>query len=36
MSLKVSAWPRLIFTPDRSNFGRFRQVIDAINSCPTM
>jgi len=25
-------WPRLIFTPVRSRFGRFRQLIDAINS----
>jgi uncharacterized protein (TIGR00730 family) len=27
--------PRLIFTPVRSRFGRFRQLIDAINSSPT-
>src|SRR5262245_17863731 len=27
--------PRLIFTPIRSRFGRFRQLIDAINSSPT-
>ena len=27
--------PRLIFTPLRSRFGRFRQLIDAINSSPT-
>jgi uncharacterized protein (TIGR00730 family) len=27
--------PRLIFTPFRSNFGRFRQLIDAINSSST-
>ena len=26
--------PRLIFTPIRSRFGRFRQLIDAINSSP--
>jgi len=26
--------PRLIFTPVRSRFGRFRQLIDAINSSP--
>jgi hypothetical protein len=24
--------PRLIFTPFRTRFGRFRQLIDAINS----
>ncbi len=28
--------PRLIFTPIRSRFGRFRQLIDAINCSPTM
>ena len=28
--------PRLIFTPIRSRFGRFRQLIDAINSCETI
>ena len=28
--------PRLIFTPIRSRFGRFRQLIDAINSSPTV
>jgi hypothetical protein len=27
---------RLIFTPIRSRFGRFRQLIDAINRSPTM
>jgi uncharacterized protein (TIGR00730 family) len=27
--------PQLIFTPVRSRFGRFRQLIDAINSSPT-
>ena len=27
--------PRLIFTPVRTRFGRFRQLIDAINSSPT-
>jgi len=27
--------PRLIFTPFRSRFGRFRQLIDAINSSST-
>ena len=27
--------PRLIFTPVRSRFGRFRQLIDAINCSPT-
>jgi uncharacterized protein (TIGR00730 family) len=27
--------PRLIFTPIRSRFGRFRQLIDAINCSPT-
>jgi hypothetical protein len=26
--------PRLIFTPHRRNFGRFRQLIDAINAAP--
>jgi hypothetical protein len=28
--------PRLIFTPHRRSFGRFRQFIDAINSSPTV
>ena len=28
--------PRLIFTPYRSRFGRFRQLIDAINSSPIL
>ncbi len=28
--------PRLIFTPYRDRFGRFRQLIDAINSSPIM
>ena len=28
--------PRLIFTPIRSRFGRFRQLIDAINSSPAV
>jgi hypothetical protein len=28
--------PRLIFTPIPSRFGRFRQLIDAINSSPTV
>lgn len=28
--------PRLILTPIRSRFGRFRQLIDAINCSPTM
>jgi hypothetical protein len=28
--------PRLIFRPIRSRFGRFRQLIDAINSCETI
>jgi uncharacterized protein (TIGR00730 family) len=27
--------PWLMFAPVRSRFGRFRQLIDAINSCPT-
>ena len=27
--------PRLILTPHRNNFGRFRQLIDAINASPT-
>jgi uncharacterized protein (TIGR00730 family) len=30
--LDVSNLPRLIFTPFRARFGRFRQLIDAINS----
>ena len=29
---EISELPRLIFTPVRSRFGRFRQLIDAINS----
>jgi hypothetical protein len=28
--------PRLICTPIRSRFGRFRQLIDAINCSPTL
>jgi hypothetical protein len=27
--------PRIILTPYRNNFGRFRQLIDAINTCVT-
>jgi hypothetical protein len=27
--------PRLIFTPHRRSFGRFRQLIDAINAAPS-
>jgi len=30
--VETSDFPRLIFTPIRSRFGRFRQLIDAINS----
>jgi uncharacterized protein (TIGR00730 family) len=33
--LETPDLPRLIFTPVRSRFGRFRQLIDAINSSPT-
>ena len=33
--LETRDLPRLIFTPFRSRFGRFRQLIDAINSSPT-
>jgi hypothetical protein len=28
--------PRLTFTPYRDRFGRFRQLIDAINSSPVV
>ncbi len=31
----LAALPRLIFTPRRKNFGRFRLVIDAINAAAT-
>ena len=34
--LETGDLPRLIFTPIRSRFGRFRQLIDAINLSPTM
>ena len=33
--LETTNLPRLIFTPRRSRFGRFRQLIDAINSSAT-
>jgi uncharacterized protein (TIGR00730 family) len=33
--IDVSNLPRLILTPFRARFGRFRQLIDAINSSPT-
>jgi uncharacterized protein (TIGR00730 family) len=33
--LETRDLPRLIFPPFRSRFGRFRQLIDAINSSPT-
>jgi hypothetical protein len=33
--LKTLDLPRLIFTPIRSRFGRFRQLIDAINCSGT-
>ncbi len=33
--LGTAGLPRLIFTPVCSRFGRFRQLIDAINSSPT-
>ncbi len=33
--LDISNLPRLIFTPFRARFGRFRQLIDAINSSAT-
>jgi hypothetical protein len=29
---KIWSLPRLILTPYRDNFGRFRQLIDAINA----
>jgi hypothetical protein len=32
--LETADLPRLIFTPVRRRFGRFRQLIDAINSSP--
>jgi uncharacterized protein (TIGR00730 family) len=32
--LETLGLPRLVFTPIRSRFGRFRQLIDAINSSP--
>jgi uncharacterized protein (TIGR00730 family) len=32
---EISKLPRLIFTPFRVRFGRFRQLIDSINSSPT-
>jgi hypothetical protein len=32
---EISNLPRLIFTPFRGRFGRFRQLIDAINSFAT-
>ncbi len=32
---EISKLPRLIFTPFRGRFGRFRQLIDSINSSPT-
>ncbi|MGE5208875.1 MAG: cytochrome D ubiquinol oxidase subunit II, partial [Alphaproteobacteria bacterium] len=34
--LEISKLPRLIFTPFRGRFGRLRQLIDAINSSPTI
>lgn len=33
--LEISKLPRLIVTPFRGRFGRFRQLIDSINSSPT-
>jgi uncharacterized protein (TIGR00730 family) len=33
--LEIANLPRLIFTPFRGRFGRFRQLIDSINSSPT-
>ena len=33
--VEIRELPRLIFTPRRSRFGRFRQLIDAINSFGT-
>jgi hypothetical protein len=35
-ALETLDLPRLIFTPIRSRFGRFRQLIDAINCSPAM
>jgi len=34
--LEIRDLPRLIFTPFRDRFGRFRELIDAINSSPTI
>ena len=31
---EISALPRIVFLPAHKNFGRFRQLIDAINSSP--
>jgi uncharacterized protein (TIGR00730 family) len=33
--LEIRDLPRLVFTPFRDRFGRFRELIDAINSAPT-
>ena len=33
--LEISKLPRLIFTPFRGRFGRFRELIDSINSSLT-
>jgi hypothetical protein len=34
--LETDDLPRLILTPIRSRFGRFRQLVDAINGSATM
>ena len=28
---EIAAFPRLVFSPVKKNFGRFRQLIDAVN-----
>ena len=33
---ELAGLPRLIFTPQRKNFGRFRKLIDAINAAETV
>jgi len=33
---EIVSMPRLIFTPKRKNFGRFRKLIDAINAAETV
>ena len=33
---EIAALPRLLLTPKRRNFGRLRQLIDAINLAPRL